>query len=291
MCIKNTSVDFLKFVGSSTTTFGQDVLTEDVGLGAFNTLASVSNLGQFFLGNDARLYLNNGTLQPILKRISDRIRSEIRIAAIGESFASVDTGRNIYTLFYPRGSDSYSFRKLDINYLSGTATVDNYESLGTGIFVRGMYTTYGNAFPFFVMSDSSTAPKTYRLDTTTKLTDDGARIAHYWSTDWIQTRGKEIREIQMLVKHRGVGIIKVFVADELGTVYDTLGTHTLNLDTKSVKLDIDNLNDRIAGEDILSISPVNVKGDYVKFRVEFEPVTNHDDVSLRMFSIGFPKEE
>ena len=288
---KNTSVDFLKFVGSSTTTFGQDVLTEDVGLGAFNTLAGVSNLGQLFLGSDARLYLNNGTLQPILKRLSDRIRAEINISAIGEAFGSVDPSKSTYTLFYPVASDSYSFRRMDINYLHGTAVLDNYENLGSGLFIRGAYTTYGSVAPFFIMSDSSSAPKTYRLDTTTQLTDAGSNITRYWTTDWLPTRGREIGEVQMTVKHKGRGVLKVLVADELGTVYDLLGTHTLKLDTKSVNLDIDNLADRIAGEDILSITEVNTRGDHVKFRIEFEPKTNHDDVDLRQFSIGFVKQE
>jgi len=210
---KNLSVEFIKFVGSTATDFSQSVLDENIGLGAFNTLVGTGHLGHIFLGHDGRLYLNNGTLQPILGKVSDRIVDEINFDSIGESFASIDANNTIYSLFYPRGSSTFSFRRLDLDYRTGVVSMHNYELLDAGTFTRGIFTRYGQKPPFFIMSSAATAPVTYRLDTKTQLTDNGTILHPYWATDWIPTGQKHLLEIRFRIKHKGRGVVVVKLAE------------------------------------------------------------------------------
>jgi len=274
---KNFSTEFIKFVGSTATDFSQSVLDENIGLGAANTLVGTGHLGHIFLGHDGRLYLNNGSLQPILGKVSDRIIDEINFDEIGESFAAIDANNTIYTLFYPRGSSKYSFRRMDLNYRTGVVEVHSYELMDVGTFSRGFYTRYGEKPPFFIMSSAGGVPVTYRLDTTTQLTDNGTLLHPYWATDWIPTGQQHLLEIRFRIKHKGRGVMTVKLAEDIGNVYDTVA--------------VKDFRDRVAGEDIFAIENMNSKVDHIKLRVELAPAVDNKDIEMQGIAFGFAPAE
>ena len=98
-----------------------------------------------------------------------------------------------------------------------------------------------------------------------------------WATDWIPTGQKHLLEIRLRVKHKGRGVVKVLLAEDIGNVYDTIVTK--------------DFRDRTAGEDMFAIENINSKADHIKLRIELLPAVDNLDVEMQGVAFGFKRDE
>lgn len=278
---KPTAIERIRHVGSSSVTFNQGTTSASVGLGAVNTLMNIPGIGHIFMGNDGRLFLNNGTVTALRNNINEIIASELNYANMSSSFAGLDFTRNTYSLWYPIGTSTDSTRRLDLNYQTGEVTPHNYEFLGTGSFHRGFYTKALRMRPSLVVSEGSqnATPFTFELrqEFDATLKDDGGVIYSYWTTDWMPLHSIDAMEVQLMIKHRGIGSVRIFVAEQFATMFH---------EVKRVEL-----ARRVPGDEIISYQ-LDFGGKphgWVKIRIEPDTVNQPNDVQILELHL-IPKE-